>query len=317
MTAINTTTLSPEGASGRIQFFNFLIVMNKPFGNPPADFGIVELYLDCTARTIKINRLTTYVRPATFLDRSDPNLGSQPLPQDMAKLADMACGGRSRWVGDSDVDAVRLMARYRAGLQQGGQSSAGSATASRPSDAQLAVRDLIPDTPGSAPRCRFRAVPGLVLSEPSARGVDPSADYRIDARQVPASSESSFSVLLQNRPDQTNWEGLHSQSGFFFEDPRHARSQVVRARLLLDGRDSGLPLVVRHEKESGASWANSLGVSINEDRQDRLVTAVARARTAVVELYASGASPAFTWTFDVAPLREVPRALRLSHWRCS
>ena len=48
-----------------------------------------------------------------------------------------------------------------------------------------------------------------------------------------------------------------------------------------------------------------------------LLTALAGANRAVLELYTSGGSPAFTWTYDTTTLRELPRALRLTRWRCS
>jgi hypothetical protein len=121
MMAISTAWLSPQGAAGapdhRTQQFSLLITTAEPLGNPPADFAIAEIILDCVARTQRLVRFSTYARPfAVIEDFKEPNAATEPLRQDFGKVADMACGGQSRWIGDRDVEARNLVDRYRAGL---------------------------------------------------------------------------------------------------------------------------------------------------------------------------------------------------------
>jgi hypothetical protein len=184
-------------------------------------------------------------------------------------------------------------------------------------DAQLMARVSLPlQSWEHEPKCRFSALPKLQLREASAKiNIVASASYGIAPREAP-NSESEFETLLQDSREDANWQGIYAQSGFHLHDSRYTRAQITRARLLIDGRDSGLPLVADHLRGINTPWSNSVAVDVDDDRQDRLLTALAGGSTAVLQLYSAGAAPAFTWTFDVSTLRELPRALRLTRWRC-
>ena len=188
---------------------------------------------------------------------------------------------------------------------------------SRFKDAELTARESLPlQSWEHEPKCRFRTLPKLRLTEASAKiNIVASASYFIAPREAP-NSENTFETLLQDSSKEANWQGIYAQSGFHLHDPRYTQAHITRARLLIDGRDSGLPLTAEH-LPSINGWSNAVSVEVKEETQDRLLTALASGNTAVLQLYSSGASPAFTWTFDTSTLRELPRALRLTKWRCS
>jgi hypothetical protein len=222
---------------------------------------------------------------------------------------------RSRATAQKFVDNVNAL--VRACTTAAPVQAMAPAAGSRFSDAQLSIRDPLPlESWEHAPKCRFRALPNFQLTETDPRiDVVASASYFINPREAPG-SKVEFETLLQNSPGDANWQGIYAQSSFNLHHPSLTRARMLRARLLLDGRDSGLPLVLDHGRGLDSPWSIDATVEIDEEDQDRLLTAVAAARVAVLELYGSGATPAITWTFDVSTLRELPRALRLTSWRC-
>jgi len=201
----------------------------------------------------------------------------------------------------------------------GGGPSSRPATAPRFTDAQLMARQSLPLASWETDaKCRFQALPALQLKEANAKiNLVASATYSIGVRE-PSPFETTFETLLQDSAADANWRGIYAMSGFQSHGDRYAQAQITRARLLIDGADSGLPLSVDHlpnEDESG--WSKSVHVAVQEDKQDRLLTALSTGQTATLQLFARGAAPVFTGTFDVSTLREIPRALTLTRWRCS
>lgn len=164
-------------------------------------------------------------------------------------------------------------------------------------------------------KCAVAAVPGLEMT-PSQK----IAGYHVPASSAPSGHSAKLFLTVADGSNTKNWEGvLAIRFGIDVEietsDP--LPWQAVAATIEVDGKD--VPkLEVRHGGNLyGSGFAKSLRVQTkNNLYSGKAAKVLSRGSTAVLTLYDKKKSVVGRYELPVGPVKDIPKALKASGWRC-
>ena len=188
--------------------------------------------------------------------------------------------------------------------------------ANTPPTSAPSISERVQDKPDilGTPRCRFRHVPELVLTD-NTPPVVKTAVYRVRPRES-ADEDSRFGVGAQSGEQIDNWEGILADPQIVLYYPAHENAQVTRSVVLVDGQPISVPVKPYHTKSFLPNkFSRSVSVSPVTYDPGGLLRAIARGSTMVVQLYV-GSRMVSESTFDVRTLRHMPAALKGARWTC-
>ncbi|MBO9715065.1 hypothetical protein [Sphingomonas sp.] len=210
-------------------------------------------------------------------------------------------GGRYLYAG-TPADAASLAAVMKQLAERCGSRLAAAPAPSAPKAAAA---------PSNTP-CRFPAIPQLSLTGGTATW-SAAPNERADDR-------TRLSFALQQSTEATaNWRGLLLVSPrFTFRSNGYATRQIVRAKLLLDGKPvNNVAMRITQERIPALGEWSTVVTFAPATVSDEPAFLYALSRGALVSVrLADAGGPVATFTFPVTTVRDVPAALEASGWRC-
>jgi hypothetical protein len=166
------------------------------------------------------------------------------------------------------------------------------------------------------PRCEFRAVPGLTMTQ-RRLPVHSSAVFKAPNREG-GGKDTYFSLAVSESDKVTSWRGILAQDPrFSASDPAFARNHIERAAITLDGKPFAVPMTVMHGKGFGEPWSTSVTIAPEYYAdQDQWFALLEQGSLASVYLYDGNNKRYGPWSFDVSAFRNIPAAIKGSQFRC-
>ncbi len=145
--------------------------------------------------------------------------------------------------------------------------------------------------------------------------------FRLPPRE-PHEAESGLRIDLKEAPHypgSPQWQGRETSAGFHLKSSKHRGRAVGSATLAVDGRPVDISFEIAHHEDPATPGSSGSGVSVGvlDPQFVVLVEALARGRSASLNLFNAYGDLVSSWTFDVKMLRHIPAMLDGANWRCA